>query len=78
MELESSEEVGFHHVSISGPRLFSLHKSVWANGVLHPNAVRPLSPELLPQVTFGDNVVDQADGAVELAWPMLALSFRTA
>jgi hypothetical protein len=67
---DKNEKIGYARSSISGLLLIGLRLQKQAPlGLLHPNPVRPFDASTLPQVDFGQVVVDQASGQLRVDWP---------
>lgn len=63
-------DVGYARSSISGLLLtgLTLSKRPFI-GLLHPNPVRPFDPTTMPQVEFGELMVDDGAGSLRVSWP---------
>jgi hypothetical protein len=68
---DKTEKIGYARCSISGLLLCGLgrERSPEIRGVLHPNPARPFNPAILPQIEFGQVVVDRTSGQLRVDWP---------
>jgi hypothetical protein len=67
---DESEEIGYARSPISGLLLsgLTLGKRPFI-GVLHPKPVRPFDPAILPEVEFGQLVIDRVSRQLTVDWP---------
>jgi hypothetical protein len=56
---DETEGIGYARNSVSGLLFCGLRLKNPPRGVLHPNPVRPFDPAILPQVEFGQVVIDR-------------------
>lgn len=67
---DETQEVGYARSSISGVLLCGLgSEPPRVLGVLHPSPARPFNPAILPQVEFGQVVIDRASRQLNVVWP---------
>jgi hypothetical protein len=64
---DNTEKIGYPRCSISGILLCGPDKNI--RGILHPNPSRPFNPRILPQIEFGQVVVDRESGKLRVEWP---------
>jgi len=66
---DETQEIGYARSSISGLLLCGLgSEPIRILGILHPNPARPFDPAVLPQVEFGELVVDGTLGELRVMW----------
>jgi hypothetical protein len=64
---DKAEKIGYARCSISGLLFCGPGKNI--RGVLHPNSIRPFNPMILPNIEFGQVVVDRESGKLRVDWP---------